>query len=445
MNPLGGKEAIEFLVEAIADFQILQGAPPDELGRAARRLVNAAAALETASRASASHTHSPHTPQEASGGTPPLAFITAAAFLEIPIPEIAWLWETVIPRGATACLSGSPKVGKTTWLAHFLRAACACRATASRGGTGGECVAQTQGGAPFLGHRAGPLRAAWVRLEEPLPLFRARLVELALGERDLYVLQPNDAPSPTICDIAALKALVKLHAIDLLAIDPLVDFLQVEDENDAALMAAALRPVRALAQETGCTVLLIHHDRKAEATGVLKLRGSTAISGLFDVILGLEYLDRESEPTRRLSHVGRYGRGETLCRLGRAGYGLIDAAEREDRRRESKSSRDAEKAHAKAREAKAEQDRALELLRRRPQGVTRQEGAVALAISVNRIATVFDELVRQGRASHEPGAGSKAARWRSVPESNGASATAGPAESDPGRSGCGEETAEEEL
>jgi RecA-family ATPase len=248
-------------------------------------------------------------------------------------------------------------------------------------------------------------------LEEPPPLFRARLVELGLAEAaDLLVLDPEGG-LPSIDQLASLEAAITEGKIDILFADPLIDFFQVADENDATEMARAFRQLRAAIRRTGCTVVLIHHDHKGEGKGIGLVRGSTAITGAADVIMQVSAPFGETDPRRHIEVRGRYGLAEFDAVLAAGCYQLLtpeDVARRgEAERAAKKRARKAAKEHAREEAV----DRAAEHLLAHPEGATRGEAITALALPVNEAKAILDLAVLKIAGRVENGAGSRPTKW----------------------------------
>lgn len=357
--------------------------------------------------------HTPHTPLGARDTKEAgVRLVSAAAYVAKVTAVIEWIWERVIPKGATVIVSGLPKAGKTTLLFHLVRVlVCVTRAL---GGSGGVCDTRE-----FLGRAVRPARVAWLALEEPPPLFRARLVELGLADAaDLLVLDPESG-IPSIEQLAALEAAITEGRIDILFADPLIDFLQVADENDATEMARAFRKLRAAIRRTGCTVALIHHDHKGEGQGIALVRGSTAITGAADVIVQVSAPFGETDPRRHIEIRGRYGLDAFDAILEADGYRLLapeDVARRRENEREAKK-RATRAAKERARAEAVE--RAVAYLLAHPEGVTRGGAIAALGLPVNEAKAILDLAVLKLGGRAEKGVGSKPTRWFAPAERGG--------------------------
>ena len=72
-------------------------------------------------------------------------------------------------------------------------------------------------------------------------------------------------------------------------IDPLMFFLPVEDGNNYNEVLKALRLLKEVSRDTGCTIGTVHHSRKSDGEDTLDTcLGSTAIAGTFEAIFLLK-------------------------------------------------------------------------------------------------------------------------------------------------------------
>ena len=181
----------------------------------------------------------------------------------------AWLWYPLIPRGALTLVIGQPATGKTTlmaWLAARL----------SRGD-----ALPNYSGHPRPVVRQEPEFVAWYDSESTGGAFRRRL-EAAGADLDMVrYASPDTAATLDAVDAikADLNAMPTLPA--LVVFDTLGGFLtgktSLESMSD---MRRLLRPLAALADETGTAVVLLHHEGKARRADLMHAGvGSIGIMG----------------------------------------------------------------------------------------------------------------------------------------------------------------------
>ena len=180
-----------------------------------------------------------------------------------------WLWYPLIPRGALTLVIGQPATGKTTLLAWLA-------ARLSRGD-----ALPNYSGHPRPVVRQEPEFVAWYDSESTGGAFRRRL-EAAGADLDMVrYASPDTATTLDAVDAikADLNAMPTLPA--LVVFDTLGGFLTgktaLESMSD---MRRLLRPLAALADETGTAVVLLHHEGKARRADLMHAGvGSIGIMG----------------------------------------------------------------------------------------------------------------------------------------------------------------------
>ncbi len=206
-------------------------------------------------------------------------FTTAAGLLARNESGVAWLWRGYLPRGGAVLLSARPKTGKTTLAFHLVRALL-------------------QGGS-FLGlpvHLPAGARVALL-CEESEALVADRLRSLGLTSDRLLLAFRH------CCRGRSLEDLVR-QALDqgavLVVVDTLAAWAAIEDENAAAEVEAALRPVLSLCQERQAALVLVHHLRKADGPDGTAHRGSGHLVAAVDVALELRRPEGNAPEGRRV-------------------------------------------------------------------------------------------------------------------------------------------------
>lgn len=217
-------------------------------------------------------------------------FMAATATQE---SDIDWLVEGVIQRGANGVMVGLPKAAKS-----FSAVSLAISIAA---------------GIPWLGFKiARPANVAIVSREDNPSLTAWRMRRLAAG-RDLNPEEIAPAlwinsrrqskqfflENPTL--VARMVAALHKAKPELLILD-VFNRLHTSDENDAAQMSRVLQVLTDIQGELGTAICLVHHFNKADAndrTLIQRVRGSSAISGWVEWLIGFSIEDNTEEPWLR--------------------------------------------------------------------------------------------------------------------------------------------------
>lgn len=264
-------------------------------------------------------------PQEENDFSSPPNKGFAAAAIKFPEPSsldefilaghgqlVEWTLESLLPKRAIVLLSGQPKDGKSTWVIRLL-------------------AAISHNHQYFCGLRLRPGKVLIAATQEAAHLWGDRKEQHDLDPKVIHVqMGPNGHLRPfqgkaRWSDWEAfarhIAEQVRKHGYGLVVIDTLSDFWPVADENDAAQVTRAVNILRQIA-DAGATVLLVSHNRKAEGTNGLAVRGSNALAGFADVLIELRRESSDPRNKRRILRVnGRYPcPPETVVELTEDGY-----------------------------------------------------------------------------------------------------------------------------
>lgn len=204
---------------------------------------------------------------------------------DVPEPgPLEWLIKDLWTAGGFGWVGGEPKERKS-WLTLYLALCVASgrpafdRWEVQRGPV---LIFSAEGGVGLVRRRTGLI---------------ARAMGLAIGDVAALDLRVIDIPVLHLDKEEHRQRF--LHVVDqvkpvLIVLDPLRE-LHTADENDSAVIAALLAPLRILRASHGAAVMLVHHMKKAGENksgvrGGQRLRGSSALHGANDCAL---YLDGE--------------------------------------------------------------------------------------------------------------------------------------------------------
>ena len=211
-------------------------------------------------------------------------FIPAVDFLTTSSPDTDWLVNGVIEAGSNGFIVADPKTGKSV-AAVDLALSLAC-------------------GLPWLEMFVPrPVRTALVSREDnPVTTQRRtkRLMQAKgvneLLEENLYVNTAAQTPTLMLDNDEELTELIvelKRHRIEFCILD-VFNRLHNADENDNTEMVGVLARIKRIQTEAGCSVAIVHHFNKAPGRNLqTRLRGSSAIAGFAEWIIGISEADSE--------------------------------------------------------------------------------------------------------------------------------------------------------
>lgn len=163
---------------------------------------------------------------------------------DVQLQEVRWLWKPYIPFGKITIIQGDPGEGKTTLA---LRVAAACST--------GTALPGMEACAPF--------DVIYQTAEDGLgDTVKPRLIEAGADEsRILNIVEDNKSLS--LLDERIEKAIVQTGA-KLMILDPMQGYLGDKiDMNRANEIRTVLKNVAAVAERTGCAIVLVGHLNKA--------------------------------------------------------------------------------------------------------------------------------------------------------------------------------------
>ena len=163
---------------------------------------------------------------------------------EVELQKVNWLWYPYIPFRKITIIQGDPGEGKTT-LALRLAAACST-------------------GQAFPGMEISePFNVIYQTAEDGLgDTIKPRLME-AGADQDRVLNIVEDTSSLTLLDKRIEAAIVQTNA-KLMILDPIQGYLGGKiDMNRANEIRSVLKNVAAVAERTGCAIVLVGHLNKA--------------------------------------------------------------------------------------------------------------------------------------------------------------------------------------
>lgn len=210
-------------------------------------------------------------------------FISAEEMFATPDKAPEWLVEKLIIKGGTAAIGAEPKAAKT-W-------------------AGTEIALALATGTPVFGKYAVKATSvAYFYTEDMHDAIKSRVRGLLAGRqltpKDIaktFYAQPRgrriDVTKAEHCAgiIASVRGHEMKHGkIGLVVLDPLRN-IHLHDEDKSGEMVVVFEALKMIGTLLGCTIIIVHHSKKANGNGSKrggqKLRGSGAIHGFLDSAL----------------------------------------------------------------------------------------------------------------------------------------------------------------
>jgi predicted ATP-dependent serine protease len=211
--------------------------------------------------------------------------ISAKELLSREPEPMVWILDTIIPEGTLFIVAGFMKTGKST-LTYPMAVA----------------IAQ---GEPFLDFETKQTNVLIISVEEHERDVRARLERFGLKLEDPLFLHC----APLKNDPATRKILGKFieeNEIGFVMVDTLSTFWDVDDENSNAKVMAQVKPLLDMVRKTGASICLIHHTGKSGGSRGREIRGASALFGVVDFAITLDFQKGSPGPKRQLKINGRY-------------------------------------------------------------------------------------------------------------------------------------------
>lgn len=185
--------------------------------------------------------------------------------------RIGWVVERLIPEATVSIIAGAPSSFKS-WTANHIALCVTSGALVF-----GEFVVPAVDNVILFAGDDAP--------REYIPRFARLIAGMGgVGDEALLRLQTRHIPEPLNLGFPACRKQLEqaIQGFGLCILDPQIHFAVGVDENKANEMQAFLGGLRAVAENTNCAILLVHHTRKMQKdapNSFESLRGSSAIRG----------------------------------------------------------------------------------------------------------------------------------------------------------------------
>ena len=165
---------------------------------------------------------------------------------EIKAEEVKWLWYPYLPRGKLTIVQGDPGEGKTTFVLAVIAAL-----------TRGETLPENE-------KTLEPLNVIYQTAEDGLADTIKPRLDAAGADCARVLVIDESQQELTLCD-QRLEQAVRRTGAQLIVLDPIQAYLGNDvDMHRANEVRPVLKRVAAMAERTGCAVILIGHMNKAQ-------------------------------------------------------------------------------------------------------------------------------------------------------------------------------------
>ena len=186
--------------------------------------------------------------------------------LKVEHEDVVWIWEGFLAKGQLTLLSAFWKAGKSTLIGQLLKA--------------------MQEGKELAGKPTRPCKTL-ILSEESKSIWARRFEELGINSTGWVLSRPVRYRlnyNQWVDLLGKSSEYCKNNEIELLIVDTISGFWNVQRENDAGEVQSALLALNPLL-ESNISVLLIHHFRKSGGEEFTASRGSGALGSSPDILI----------------------------------------------------------------------------------------------------------------------------------------------------------------
>jgi hypothetical protein len=211
----------------------------------------------------------------------PSSNVQARLMCDVKEKPVTWLMPGWIPRGKTTVVDGDPDLGKSTVLLDLA-------ATVSKGGVMPN------------GHQVEADNVILMSAEDDAEdTIRPRLRAAGANLELIGILdQIEERPIVLPWDVPTIKACVMERQAVLLIIDPLMAFLDADARSDQEVRRA-LYPLKQMAEQTGCAVVMQRHLNKGGGSKAV-YRGGGSIGIIAAARSGILIAQDPDSPEHRI-------------------------------------------------------------------------------------------------------------------------------------------------
>jgi RecA/RadA recombinase len=195
---------------------------------------------------------------------------------DVETEDVRWLWKPYIPLGKLTIIQGDPGEGKTT-MALAIAAAITRGEDVSKGGSDAALA---------------PSSVIFQTAEDGLAdTMKPRLEQLNADCSLVFVIDESDAQL-TLSDERIEQAILTTNT-QLIILDPIQAYMGLADMNSANGIRPLMKSLAAVAERTGCAVVIIGHLNKKSGKSVYRGFGSIDVIASARSVLAVGRLKTE--------------------------------------------------------------------------------------------------------------------------------------------------------
>ena len=186
--------------------------------------------------------------------------------------KVESIWGDLLYPSSIIQLNSEPGLGKTTFLYNL-------------------CYYGAQGQSFLDIYFSKKINSLYVDVETPGWKRKSKLETIIDGDFPDNLFFSNNLDLTN--DYKELMKSINDKKLDLVVLDTQSRIFNLENENDNAEANGMLSILRHICNETGATIVLVHHTGKDDSKGVYSGRGASAVAAGVDIVINMTSLDKD--------------------------------------------------------------------------------------------------------------------------------------------------------
>lgn len=184
-------------------------------------------------------------------------------FSEVEAQEVEWLWAQYIPKGKITIIQGDPGSGKTYLTAYI------------------ASVVSNGKKFPYTEQDILPGNVILQNGEDDInDTLKPRLNKVMANCNNVYIIDETSEKTFKLQDIDTLRDILEKIKPALVIIDPIQQYIGDIDMNGANKVRNVLAPIKKIAEEFNCAILIVMHMNKGNSKALFRTLGSIDMVGI---------------------------------------------------------------------------------------------------------------------------------------------------------------------